>query len=351
MVTEQYKKYGLLLIIIFMGIIMAYFSMPYFTGVLGASTIYVLVRKQFKRLVKVKKMSKSLAATLILVEIVLCVLIPSFLIVWLVVANVESFNMDLTAYVANAQSYVKDINDKFGVDLLNWDVLSNVAPFLTKVGQFILDQIESFVINAFVLVFILFFMLTGSESMEQYLYDILPFSEHNKKRVIVEIDKLVVSNAIGIPLLAIAQGAFATLGYFIFGAPSPVFWGLLTCVASILPVIGTGIIWIPLGVFMMFNGQIGGGIGVLAYGVLAIGNIDNYVRFLIQKKLAATHPLITVFGVIIGIGIFGFWGVIIGPLFFSLFFLCFDIYKDQYIEIHPRNIMVGKKEKEENAEL
>lgn len=342
MVSEQYKKYGLLLIIIFMGIIMAYFSMPYFTGVLGASTIYILVRKQFKRFRHVKKMSKSLAATLILIEVILVVLIPSFLIVWLVVDNVESFNMDLTGYVTHIQTFVDDVNHKFGVNLLNWDMLSNVAPFLTKAAQFLLDQIESFVVNSFVLIFILFFMLTGSESMERYLYEIMPFNEDNKKKVIREIDKLVVSNAIGVPLLAIAQGAFATLGYFIFSTPNPVFFGLLTCVASILPLIGTGIIWIPLGIFMLLNGQVGGGIGVLAYGVLAIGNIDNYVRFLIQKKLAATHPLITVFGVIIGISIFGFWGVIIGPLFFALFFLCFDIFKKQYIEVQPKNADVDK---------
>ena len=345
MVTEQYKKYGLLLIIIFMGIIMAYFSMPYFTGVLGASTIYVLVRKQFKRFVKQKQMKKSLAATLILLEIVLCVLIPSFLIVWLVIANVESFNVNLNTYVVHAQSYLTMIDHKFGINLLNWDILSNVAPFLTKVAQFILDQIESSIINSFVLIFILFFMLTGSDSMEKYLYEILPFDEHNKKKVIEKIDKLVVSNAIGIPLLAITQGAFATLGYFILGVPNFIFWGLLTCFSSVIPVIGTGIIWIPLGAFMVFNGQVGGGIGVLAYGALVISNIDSYVRLLIQKKLAATHPLITVFGVIIGIGIFGFWGVIIGPLFFSLFFLCFDIYKEQYIEVHPKKEDLEKSKK------
>ena len=89
--------------------------------------------------------------------------------------------------------------------------------------------ISSFAVNLFVLVFVLYFMLIGGTKMEQYIYELLPFSDSNKKHVMNEINMIVRANAIGIPLLAIIQGAIATLGYYLFDAPSALLFGFLTC--------------------------------------------------------------------------------------------------------------------------
>ena len=91
------------------------------------------------------------------------------------------------------------------------------------------------------------------------------------------------------------------------------------------------IVWIPLSIALFVGGDVVNGVGLLIYGTFIIGGVDNVARFLLQKKLADIHPLITVFGVLIGIPMFGFWGVIFGPLILSLFILFFNMYRHEFV--------------------
>lgn len=147
-----------------------------------------------------------------------------------------------------------------------------------------------------------------------------------------EIHMLVRSNAIGIPLLAIIQGGIALIGYSIFNAPSPLLFGVLTCFATIVPIVGTAVIWLPLVVYLGVTGEWAHAIGLAIYALVVITNIDNLIRFILQKKMADTHPLITIFGVVIGLPLFGFMGVIFGPIILSLFLLCVNIFKSEYLD-------------------
>jgi predicted PurR-regulated permease PerM len=91
------------------------------------------------------------------------------------------------------------------------------------------------------------------------------------------------------------------------------------------------IVWVPLGIGLLISGDYVNGVGLLLYGMFIIGGVDNVARFLLQKKLADIHPLITVFGVLIGLPMFGFWGIIFGPLILSLFILFFNMYRHEYV--------------------
>ena len=136
--------------------------------------------------------------------------------------------------------------------------------------------------------------------------DILPFNEANTQEVIHEINMIVRSNAIGIPLLAIIQGGVAMIGYLIFGAPNVLVLGFLTCFATIIPMVGTALIWFPVAAYLAVTGDWFNAIGLAAYGGIVISQSDNLIRFILQKKMADTHPLITIFGVVIGLPLFGF---------------------------------------------
>ena len=190
-----------------------------------------------------------------------------------------------------------------------------IVSILPRIGQIIMESISSLAINLFVMIFVLYFMLIGGKKMEAYVNDILPFNETNTQEVIHEINMIVRSNAIGIPLLAIIQGGVATIGYLLFGAPNILLLGFLTCFATIIPMVGTALVWFP------------------AYGAIVVSQSDNLIRFILQKKMADTHPLITIFGVVIGLPLFGFMGVIFGPLLLSLFFLFVDMFKKEYLDL------------------
>ena len=175
-------------------------------------------------------------------------------------------------------------------------------------------------------------MLVGGRKMEDYIIDILPFNQRNKRDVLHEFHMVVKSNAIGVPLLAVIQGGIAMLGYYIFGAPEVILWGVVSCFATIIPVIGVAIVWIPLALYIGATGHWWMALGLSVYCIVIVANVDNLIRSVLQRKMADTHPLITIFGVVIGLSLFGFMGIIFGPLLLSIFVLCVQIFKAEYLE-------------------
>lgn len=329
---EQYWKYSLIAIIIGLGIILFRQIIPFLGGLLGALTIYILVRKQMIHLSEKRNMKRSLAAILITGEAILCFLVPLALVVWLLVINLQNINLDPQTIIGPFEEAASIIKAKTGYNILGGDIISYIISVLPSIGQTLMEGISSFAVNMFVLIFVLYFMLIGGKKMEQYINDILPFNEINTLNVVHEINMIVRSNAIGIPLLALIQGGVAMIGYWIFGAPNILLSGLLTCFASIIPMIGTSLVWVPIAIYMALIGNWLQAFGLALYGALVISQLDNLIRFMIQKKMADIHPLITIFGVVIGLSIFGFMGIIFGPLLLSLFFLFVDMFKREYLD-------------------
>ena len=331
-VKEQYRKYSLITIILGLGLLLFLKMTPFMGGILGACTIYIMVRDQMLYLTQKKKIRKSVTAIILLIEAILCFLVPPSLAVWLLISKLQTVNVDTATFVDTITNLADWIRRKTEYDLLSKENISSIASILPGIGQFLMGGISSFAVNLFVLVFVLYFMLIGGTKMEQYIYELLPFSDSNKKHVMNEINMIVRANAIGIPLLAIIQGAIATLGYYLFDAPSALLFGFLTCFATVIPIVGTTLVWFPLAAYMAILGDWPHAIGLLLYCGLIVTNIDNLIRFILQKKMADTHPLITIFGVVIGLSLFGFMGVIFGPLLISIFILCVNIFKEQYLK-------------------
>ena len=330
---EQYWKYSLIVIILFMGVIIFRQITPFLGGLLGALTIYILVRGQMNHLVEKRKLKRSISALLITAETIFVFLIPLGLTVWMVANKLQDINLDPQTYIAPIQQVAEFIKEKTGYDVLGKDTLSFIVSILPRVGQIIMEGASSLAVNLFVMIFVLYFMLIGGKKMEAYVNDILPFNEANTQEVIREINMIVRSNAIGIPLLAIIQGGVAMIGYLIFGAPNILLLGFLTCFATIIPMVGTALVWFPVAAYLAISGDWFHAIGLAAYGAIVVSQSDNLIRFILQKKMADTHPLITIFGVVIGLPLFGFMGVIFGPLLLSLFFLFVNMFKKEYLDL------------------
>lgn len=305
---------------------------PFLGGILGAFTIYILLRKQLRYLTEKKHLNRSLVAILLLLETILCFLIPLSLAVWLFVNKLQNINLDPTRLISSFEHIAELIRMKTGYDLLEKENITTIVSVLPKIGQVLMGGISGFAINVVVLILVLYFMLIGGSKMERYIYSILPFSRENRLEVVNEINMIVTSNAIGIPLLAIIQGVIAMIGYWIFKAPSPLLFGFLTCFATVIPILGTALVWAPLVVYMLLAGDWVNALALTAYALIVITNVDNLIRFILQKKMADTHPLITIFGVIIGLSLFGFMGVIFGPLLISIFLLCFSMFKKEFLD-------------------
>jgi len=333
-VREKYWRYSLFVLILGMGIVIFVELAPLFGGVLGALTIYILLRNQMIHLTERRKWRRSAAATLLLVEAIFCFLVPVSLIIWMLVARIQDLAANSQTVVAQLRHFADVIASRTGFDLWSDSSVSSLLGYISRFGQWVLHNIFSFTLNVIALLFVLYFMLIGGVRMEAYCREILPFNRAVSRNVLREIHVIVRSNAIVIPLLALAQGALAYVGYLIFGAPLPLFWGVATCFATVIPVLGTALVWLPLAAYMALEGRWGMGLGLVLYGGLIVTHVDNVMRLLLQKRMADTHPLVTILGVIVGLPLFGFMGVIFGPLIVALFIFFVDLFKRTYLDPH-----------------
>jgi predicted PurR-regulated permease PerM len=178
--------------------------------------------------------------------------------------------------------------------------------------------------------FMLYYMLTNRKTLRESLKEYIPMSRTNLSEIGDEVQAMVRSNALGIPLVAVAQGLIALIGFWIFGIENPFFWFVITAVGSMIPFVGTLLGILPVFVIALASGDNFQAYGILLYGFIVVGSTDNIIRLYILKKLDNVHPLITLIGVIVGVPVFGFIGLIFGPLLISLFIALVRIYRNEY---------------------
>lgn len=324
-------KYVLIGLLIILGLIIFKFARPYLSGLLGAATLYALLNGQMNYFTEKLKWVRSFSAFVILLESLIFFLGPLTGITFLTIDTLSSISIDPEAIRVQIEDFVTMLEEKLGFNIFTPENLSALPKLGTDLLQKVGAGVYSFIINIIVILFLLYYMLYHSRGFEKGIKETLPFKEENKQILAEETKLIINANAIGIPLLAAIQGIFAYLGYWFFGIDNAVLYGILTGFSSIVPILGTMLVWVPLAISLLVSGDLLNGIALAIYGLLIIGGVDNVARFMLQKVLADIHPLITVFGVLIGIPMFGFWGVIFGPLLLSLFILFFNMYRHEYV--------------------
>lgn len=327
--NERLKQIAFLIIIVLMGALLFSELYSFFPGFLGAVTFYILSRNYMFRLVEVRNWPKPLAAVLIMVLSFLIILLPVGTLINMVTDKIKYAVQHSNELMASVQAVTKKIEASTGIEIITTERLQKVQEYLTGVlPGFVGTAFNTLTIIA-ILYFILYFMLVNARSMEEALYEYIPLKDENVIKLGKEVRNMVISNAVGIPLIAVLQGCVALIGYYIFGVPQPWFWFMITCFMAMVPVIGAAAAFIPLSLYM-FTEETWRGVGLLIYGLVVIGSCDNLFRLVLNKKIGDVHPMITIFGVLVGVNLFGFIGLIFGPLLISLFILLLEIYSNEY---------------------
>ena len=229
--------------------------------------------------------------------------------------------------------------------------MTNLLSKLTAFIPTVLNSTANILSNLAIMLFVLYYMLYNGRALERMLNRLIPLKQENINMLASETKKLVRANALGIPLISIIQGLTATLGYFIFGVNEWALWGFLTGVFAFFPVVGTMVIWVPLVLYTYAIGDTWQATGLLLYSVLVTGNVDYIARITLLKRMGDVHPVITILGVIVGLGLFGFIGLIFGPLLVNYIIVLFKIYMNEFIdnvEPLPETQTVEEVKEEEN---
>lgn len=301
-------------------------------GVLGAITIYILSRKLFFTLVENRKWKPSWTVLLFILGFTILICLPVYFAIVLVIPKlVALFNNPVQLIVA-VKTFSQKIHETTGLDILDENSLKVATRNLASNIPGLLTGTANFLTNLILMFFVLYYMLIHGRAMENYLTEVIPLKKKNREILGEETSIMIRANALGIPLLAIIQGMVGAIGYAIFGIAEFGLWGFLTGVASFIPIVGTGLIWVPLIVYLFSVGSIWQGIGLAIYGLVIISQIDYVARITILRKIGDVHPLITIFGIIIGLSMFGFLGLVFGPLLISYFIVLLKIYRNEFYD-------------------
>lgn len=320
----------MLFLIVLIGIgVIVFTQLKFFVGsFLGALTIYVVLRNIMFRMVERQRISKWLASLLLVLATGLVLGGFFWLLVKAIGSEIPSFKV--SELLSSVNEFFSSINTKVGVTLIPDDIIQQSDGLIATAISRVLNTTYSFAANIFMMLIILYFMFTSGRKMEAVIWEYAPFKDKSLCLIKKEAKTMIYSNAVGMPVILIMQTLVSTLIYWLLGFDNHWFWGFITAIGGLLPLLGTAFVYVPMAVYLALTGELLNGIILLAYGLVVISNTDNLFRIILLRKVADTHPLVVIFGVILGIPMFGFWGIIFGPLFISGSILLIRIYYMEY---------------------
>lgn len=320
------------------------------TIIVSAILVYVLY-PVYKYFCKMTKMNRFSAVVLILL-IVMLASIP--LIVITGTLTTESYTLyskakgafldnnslsaicpDSDGFICGSYHVFSALSEKYNLNFHLAQGFSSLAlSFGSKLSEFILN-VPGFLLQLFISLFAMYYMFIDGESMLAALKRALPLSEEHSTRMLGHFNDIIHATIYGAIVIAIVQGVVAGIGYYIFGLTSPFLLAILTILAAFIPFFGAALVWLPAGMSLFINGLVISDQSLMlkAGGLLLWGSMvsvmDNFLRPKIVGDRAKIHPLVILLGVFGGLALFGFVGIMIGPLLLTLFIAALEIYEQE----------------------
>jgi predicted PurR-regulated permease PerM len=226
-----------------------------------------------------------------------------------------------------------------GSSSVSAEIIATMSHFSAKISDILFGLFESTFQNIpaiiggiIVLIFTFYFGLKEGNKFREYVSVILPISKDQKKKLFEKFEQITDSVIFGHMIVGIVQGIVAGIAYFMFGIPNALLLTVITMFASILPVIGPWLVWIPVDVFLFINGNQVAGMQLLIFGLFVINWLETFLRPVVIAERAEMNPAIALIGAIGGMYAFGIMGFIIGPLVLAYLILLIEMYKEDKSE-------------------
>lgn len=218
--------------------------------------------------------------------------------------------------------------------------IEKITGFIISNVSGVLASIPSFLLNFFVMIFVVYYLLKDGDGIAKRIKNILPLKESHKQHVLDRFHHITYAMFYGNITIAIMQGILGAIGFMIFGVPSPILWGFVMVLFALIPYFGTAVVWLPAALNLIFSGYLQNnsslttrGIFLIVYGVLVISSIDNILKPKLIGAKANVHPILVLIGVLGGLSLFGFVGLFLGPMMLALLMTFIDIYEEEKDEL------------------
>ncbi len=327
--SNKYVRYLPIALIIAISILVFILLKPYFVDVFVSAILAYLFYPVYKKLKKYFK-NENLTSTITTVIVIIIILLPLVLMGNLLVKEaIEVYNN------------IKQ-DDLLSFNLLKYQDL-NIENYLKeglKIGAlYIVDSLSKFVfsipariLDFFIIVFLMFYLFKDGEKFLEKIKLYLPLNHSQKEILFKRIGDVVYAIIYGLVIAAIVQGIAGVIGFFIFGIDNAILLGLVMIVAAMIPFVGSAIIWLPISIIEILSNNFVKGIGLLIYGIVIISTVDNIIRPKIIGDRTKIHPIIILLGIFGGIAMFGFIGVVVGPLILAIFLVLLKHYRIDKLE-------------------
>lgn len=340
MKVAHFNVYFFFLLLTGVGVLMFFILQPFLTAILAAAILAALFDGWYKSILHRTRGRVHLSATLTLLLIAAIIILPLFSVLGIAVneANVAyeqavSGNTSFSTMLATLNTKLHNV--PYANVFLNSQTLDPSHIINTLKGfsqdifgfvQAIYQGIAHFIFWLFVMFFSLFYFLVDGKNIVKYFMGVTPLRDEHEKLLIGKFVSMSRATLRGTLMVSIVQGFLGGVMFAIAGVPSPVIWGLVMTVLSVIPMIGSGIVWLPAGLIFLMLGQMWQGVFILAFGIGVISTLDNILRPKLVGRDTQMHPLMIFFATLGGISFFGFPGFIIGPIIASLALAMIDIY-------------------------
>lgn len=327
---DRLKQYILLLLLAVLFFFVFKSLRVFIPGILGAVTLYILSRENYFQMLYARKWKPKTAALIYVLYFLLLLGVPFFFAYSIISPKIDLLMANPQATVEQLKKVVTSVEGKIGWKIMTQSKMESQLTSLVGKIPGLLNETANVVTNLAIMLFLLYHMLSNAKALEKKLFKLIPLRPDNINLLAREGKTIIKANAIGIPLISLIQGVTAAIGYAIFNVPEWYIWGFLTAIFAFMPIVGTMLVWVPLVIYMYTIGSTVSATSLLLYSIIVTGNVDYLARLTIMKKLGDVHPVLTVLGIIVGFELFGFIGLIFGPVLLNYMIVLYRIYISEF---------------------
>ncbi len=340
MELKNYNVYFFFAILVGVTVLAFFVTKPFLAPLLVAAILAHLFQPVYKNVLRITAGRKGISSVIVCLFIALIIITPLIFVSVLVVNEVKGVVLGIADDSASFGKIVGAVNSKISqiplVKNLNpqkYITSEGIVSAVKSFSQNTLSILQStyrgivhFIFVVFIMFFSLFYLFIDGEKLVRAVMRLSPLKDKYEEILLQKFSSIVRATLKGTTLIAILQGTLGGILFWAAGVASPVLLGILMTISSVIPSIGSGLVWLPVGIIMIILGNYTAGLIILLVGALFISTIDNFIRPKLVGRDTQMHPLMILFSTLGGLALFGISGFIVGPIVMSLFVALWDIY-------------------------
>ncbi|AKJ31804.1 AI-2E family transporter [Caldimonas brevitalea] len=348
--TQEDKFFLLLLVIV--SLAFGWILLPFYGAVLWGSIIAILFAPLFRRLLARFGGRRTWAALATLGIVLVIVILPLMLLTSSLVQEgaavyerIQSGQLNFAAYfqriLASLPSWVTELLQRFGLGDAS-AMQQRLTTSLAQGSQMIATRVFSIgqdtfnlVVSFFITLYLAFFLIRDGSALSKRVREAIPINARHKQKLFSNFTTVIRATVKGNVLVAIAQGALGGLAFWFLGIHGAVLWSVLMAFLSLLPAVGAGLVWLPVAIYFLATGALAKGLGLIAYGVMVIGLVDNVLRPVLVGKDTKMPDYVVMISTLGGMVVFGLNGFVLGPVIAAMFIAVWNIFAAADQQAHP----------------